>query len=177
MTWMSVDYQPKLYTMKSKLNRRKFIASSAKTCAGGCILLASSNAAFASMFSTYFGDEKPSPKELNYCGYKCPDKCEFLVATLNNDKTKKKEAFEAWKIEERYGKKYSEEIAFCYGCKSEGKPLGAVTGNCTVRACTIEKGFDCCIECKELKSCDKDLWSRFPEFHKGVIKLQGTYFS
>lgn len=164
--------------MRSKINRRNFISNGAKACAGGCILLASSKMGVAnSVFHYLQEDKKPDPKELNYCGYKCPEKCEFKIATLENNLEKKKEAFEAWKIKDRYGVDFSEDIAFCYGCKTEEKPLGAVTGNCTVRACTIEKGFDCCIECKELKTCSKDLWSRFPDFHKGVIKMQELYLS
>lgn len=162
--------------MKPEHSRRKFIARSTKVCAGGCILLATSKLGLTNTFSElYDKEEKPRPKELNYCGYKCPQDCQFKVATLENKVEKKKEAFETWKITERYGVEYSDEVAFCYGCKADDKPLGAVTGNCTVRACAIDKKIDCCIECNELKECDKDLWSRFPGFHEAVIKMQEAY--
>jgi hypothetical protein len=164
--------------MKTKINRRNFISNGVKVCAGGCLLLASSKMGMANSYLRQSDEEKkPNPKELNYCGYQCPADCKFKIATLENDLEKKKEAFETWKITEHYGIEFSEDVAFCHGCKSDGKPLGAVTGNCTVRACAIEKGYDCCIECKELKTCDKDLWGRFPDFHKSVIKMQELYLS
>ena len=47
--------------------------------------------------------------------------------------------------------------------------------HCTVRQCAIDKKFDSCIECKELKDCGKDLWIRFPDFKNAVIKMQATY--
>ena len=98
------------------------------------------------------------------------------MATINDDSEQKKVCFEGWGIEERYGIKYDEEISFCYGCKAEGKPEGVVVSECTVRSCVIEKEMDCCIECKELRTCDKDLWTRFPDFYDGVKKLQLKYF-
>lgn len=164
--------------MKTKTNRREFISKGTKICAGGCLLLASSKMGMARPFFEQFDEnKKPVPQELNYCGYTCPADCQFKIATIENNLEKKKEAFEAWKITERYGVEFSEDIAFCYGCKTEDKPIGAAAGNCSVRACTIEKGFECCIECKELKSCDKELWSRFPSFHEGVIEMQKVYLS
>lgn len=123
----------------------------------------------------FFQDEKPDPKKLNYCGYVCPEDCLMYTATIENSEEKKKEAYKLWKIEERHGIAFDPDQVFCYKCKNSGKPDGIVTGKCTVRYCAMEKEIDCCIECETLETCDKDLWKRFPEFHKGMIKLQKVY--
>jgi hypothetical protein len=120
-------------------------------------------------------NETPNPKKLNYCGYKCPDKCEFREASIKNDAQLKKEAYNAWKIDERYGIKFEADKIFCFGCKNRDKPEGVVLTNCTARSCAIEKNFDSCIECNELSKCDKDLWIRFPSFHEKVVELQKIY--
>ncbi len=160
--------------MKEKFNRRDFLSRSGRTCVAGCALLMCGNAVAMSSFLGQ-DDEVPDPKKLNFCGYTCPEKCEFLAATLADDEEMKKKCHETWAIKERYGKDYDPETAFCYGCKTEGKPEGVVVTECTVRSCVKEKSLDCCIECDELSSCDKDLWKRFPDFHKGVIGLQEKY--
>lgn len=120
-------------------------------------------------------DKKPDPKSLNYCGYTCPEGCEFKKASLEDDAALKKEAFEAWKIEERYGITFEAEKVFCFGCKIADKPAGVVTANCTVRICAMDKGMEACIQCKELTTCKKDLWTRFPDLYKQVIELQKQY--
>jgi hypothetical protein len=71
----------------------------------------------------------------------------------------------------------SNSLAVCYGCKTKDKPEGIVLQRCDVRACAPKKGHDCCIECDELKTCDKDLWRRFPKFKEQVIAMQQRYRS
>jgi hypothetical protein len=160
--------------MKEKIRRREFLAKSCRTGMAGCALLLCGNAvAMNSLLGP--DDEIPDPKKLNYCGYTCPEKCEFLIATLEDDEEKKKECYEGWAIKERYGLDYDPKTSFCYGCKTKDKPEGVVVSECTVRKCVKEKGLDCCIECKELTSCDKDLWVRFEEFYEGVKKMQKKY--
>ncbi len=160
--------------MDSKLKRRDFLSKTCRVGLAGCAVLMCGNAFSMSHF--LMQDEKiPDPKKLNYCGYTCPEQCEFLVATLKDDEALKRECHEAWAIKERYGKDFDPKTAFCYGCKAEGKPEGVVVTECTVRSCVIEKGLDCCIECNELSTCDKDLWTLFPDFHKGVQGLQQKY--
>ena len=77
--------------------------------------------------------------------------------------------------DERFGVEFDEEQAICYSCKELDKPEGIVLKRCTVRACAREKELDCCIECDELKTCDKKLWSRFPQFHDKVVEVQEKY--
>ncbi|WP_372653452.1 DUF3795 domain-containing protein [Draconibacterium sp.] len=155
--------------MTNQSNRRQFIINSSVT--GCAILLSGKLSAF-----TFPENELPDPKKLNYCGYTCPADCQFLEASEKNDVELKKKAYEQWKIEEHYGIAFEAEKIFCFGCKNSDKPAGVVLTNCTVRACAIDKQFDSCIQCKQLKNCDKDLWKRFPDFHKSVITMQKTYF-
>lgn len=119
-------------------------------------------------------DKIPDPKKLNFCAYTCPENYQFLEASVKNDTELKKKAFETWKIKERYNVDFDPKTSFCFGCKNKDKPVGVVMSNCTVRACAIEKKHDACIQCKELTTCDEGLWTRFPEFHKSVIKMLAT---
>jgi hypothetical protein len=157
--------------MKSNLNRRDFIIKS--TCAS-CIFfsgfkLSGSNSMPPST------EDKPDPEKLNYCGYQCPDDCQFLKGTLQNDTALKKKAYKSWQIKKRFGAKFSAENIYCYGCKTKDKPEGIVLVHCTVRSCAISKNLKCCIECRELSECNKDLWQRFPEFKETVIEMQKQY--
>ncbi len=161
--------------MKNKMNRRNFFKKSTQAGMACCAMLMSSKFVAAGSFSKMFVDEKIDPEKLNYCGYTCPEDCKFYIATVEGDDTKKKEAFDVWKLKERYGIEFDTKIAICWRCKNQEKPQGMVVSNCTVRACAIEKGFDSCIQCGELNSCEKDLWKRFPEFYKGVKKMQVKY--
>jgi hypothetical protein len=155
--------------MRSPMDRRGFLASGVAMC-GVCL---------CSRLPVFAAEEEGpiDPKKLEYCGYTCPKDCKFRTATVNDDEAGKKEAFEVWKITERYGVKYDPEVAFCYGCKAEGKPEGVVVSHCTVRACVREKELVCCIECDELTGCDKDLWKRFPKFHEHVVAIQQRFRS
>lgn len=161
--------------MKTKFNRRSFLKKSTQAGMACCALMMSPNLLTASGLSEILNDKKIDPKKLNYCGYTCPTDCQFYTATIENNVEKKKEAFKAWKIKERYGLDFDEKTAICWRCKNIEKPLGVAAKNCTVRSCAIEKGYDSCIECNTLKSCDKDLWTRFPDFYKTVKEMQVKY--
>ena len=160
-------------TMKTNpTSRREFISRSSKLALSCCAIAACPKFVDANWL---LSEEIPDPKKLNYCGYVCPPDCKMLKGTLENDNKLKEEAFKEWKLEERYGITFDPEKVTCYGCKEEDKPQGIVLQNCTVRSCSIEKGNDCCIECAELAACDKDLWQRFPDFHKYVLEMQKKY--
>jgi hypothetical protein len=127
--------------------------------------------------SLFLKDDEPiDPKKLNYCGYKCPADCQFLKGSLENNTDLKKQAYELWKIKERFGVEFNTDTIFCFGCKTTDKPEGIVLKNCTVRTCAKEKGFNCCIECEELTICGKELWERFPDFKKYVLEMQQKFF-
>ena len=158
-----------------RIDRRTFLSNGAR--AGACLCCASAlpGAARFALAGDEAGDQPIVPADLNYCGYSCPPDCKFLKGTLDNDVELKKEAWQLWKIEERFGVAFDPDQAICYGCKTEGKPEGIVLSRCTVRDCAQEKELDCCIECPELEACDKDLWRRFPDFKKQVVEMQGRY--
>ena len=158
--------------MKTNHSRRKFIKKSSKI-GLACGILAICPK--INSFGNFIMDEVPDPKKLNYCGFTCSPNCKMYVAAIENDIAKKREAYEKWKLKEKYGLEFDPEQVFCYRCKSGDKPLGIVVRNCSVRKCAVEKGIDCCIECDNLKSCDKELWKDFPEFHKQVIGMQDKF--
>jgi hypothetical protein len=159
--------------MKTKpSSRRQFISKTSKFAFACCAIASCPKIINAEWL---LDDEIPDPKKLEYCGYTCPTDCKMLKATYENDTELKKEAFGEWKLEERLGIKFDPEKVICYSCKADDKPMGVVLENCTVRECAIGRGNDCCIECEDLTACEKDLWQRFPEFHKHVIEMQKKY--
>lgn len=158
--------------MKNQIDRRNFVKSGTFA---GCALLMSGKLSAISNF-VHFQDEIPDPKKLEYCGYKCPADCLFMEASVNNDPEKKKEAYETWEMKKRFGVDFEPEKIFCFGCKNPDKPVGVRLQKCDVRNCVIEKKLDACIECKELSDCNKNLWTKFPEFHKVVFEMQKSYF-
>lgn len=97
------------------------------------------------------------------------------LAGLSGDVEKKHEAYEMWRLKERYDLEFDPDEIFCNGCKTDQEKLGAAVSHCPVRACAIEKGYDCCIECDELADCELPIWASFPDFHKQVISMQAEY--
>jgi hypothetical protein len=159
--------------MKRELKRRDFISSCFKAGVTCCAL--SYGTALTAQDPATKQDKKPDPKNLEYCGYKCPAECPMKKATVENNAELKKKAYADFKIKEKYGIDFDPEKVFCYGCKAGNKPSGIVTGSCTVRKCVIEKGYECCIQCNGLTKCDKELWTSFPKFKETVIEMQKTY--
>jgi hypothetical protein len=162
--------------MKTTFNRRDFLKKSSIAGIACCGLLYHSDNSTARSLNTLLDDkETPDPKKLNYCGYQCPADCRFLKATKENNTELKKQAYTDWKIKEKYGVEFDPETAICWSCKAQDKPEGIVIKQCSVRKCAIEKGYDCCIQCKDLTECKKPLWDNFPDFKKTVIEMQKKY--
>ncbi|MEA3479183.1 MAG: DUF3795 domain-containing protein [Bacteroidota bacterium] len=161
--------------MNKQIKRREFIVKSSQACLACCVAMFATPG-IASGIAGIMDDEVIlDPKKRNYCGYICPEDCQFLEASVNNDVDLKKEAYKNWGIEERFGIEFEADKIFCFGCKNKDKPEGVVLANCTVRQCVIDKELDCCIECEELVSCDKELWDRYPEFKEQMIELREKY--
>lgn len=153
-------------------SRRQFLTKTSRFAVSCCALAACNKIVGASWL---LDEEAPDPEKLNYCGYVCPSDCKMLKATLENNIALKEEAYKEWEIEERMGVAFDPEVVYCYGCKEDDKPTGIVLENCTIRECCMEREYECCIECRELESCEKELWQRYPDFHKYVIDLQVKY--
>jgi hypothetical protein len=168
VTWVTNQTQT---MMTHKLPRREFLAKTSAACMGGCLLLTGIR---VSAFS-FKEDKLIDPSTLCYCSYSCPDDCKFLEASEKNDPELKKAAFEQWGLKERLGLKFDPDKIFCFKCKPGDKPEGPILTHCTVRRCAIKKGYQACIQCNDLRACDKDLWTRFPEFHESIMKMQVIY--
>jgi hypothetical protein len=163
---------PETVMIKENCSRRTFLAAGAKAGMACCLM-----AAGPRLMAMTSDRKTPDPSKLCYCGYDCPRDCKFLKATRKNDDSLKKEAFEEWTLEERYGVTFDPQTAVCYGCKDMEHTQGVVVSNCSVRRCAREKELECCIQCEELAECDKALWQRFPGFHETVIEMREKYLA
>lgn len=162
--------------MTNQFSRRKFIKKSTLTGLAGCTLLMSAKLNPLHAFDHLAeNNEAIDPSKLNFCGYTCPAECEFLKATKENNTELKKDAYEKWHLKERYNVDFDEKKIFCWGCKVDDEKAGVVVGNCPIRNCAKERGHEACIQCETLKTCEKDLWKRFPDFHKSIIEMQEIY--
>ena len=159
--------------MKTELKRRDFDTRCFKAGVACCAL------SYGNMITgqdpVKQQEGKPDPKNLEYCGYKCPSDCPLKQATAENNTELKKKAYEDFKFKEKYNVDFDPEKVFCYGCKVTDKPLSIPVKSCTVRKCAIDKGYECCIECKGLAACDKELWKSFPQLKVKVIEMQKKY--
>jgi hypothetical protein len=159
--------------MKNDLKRREFLSGCFKAGAV-CVVLSGSGNLFA---IDPMHQDKPDPKKLEYCGFKCPPDCTLRKATLENNIELKKKAYAEFNFKEKYKIDFDADKVFCYGCKVPDKPLGPPVKDCPVRQCVINKGLDCCIECDGLEKCDKQLWKDFPKLKDHVMGLQRQYRS
>jgi hypothetical protein len=159
--------------MKTDVKRRDFISTCFKAGVTCCAL--SCCATLAGQDPLKSQDAKPDPKNLEYCGYKCPADCPLKKGTMENNIELKKKGYEDFKFKEKYGIEFDPEKVFCYGCKVNDKPLSLPVKSCTVRRCAIEKGYECCIQCETLTKCDKELWKTFPKHRESVIEMQRRY--
>jgi hypothetical protein len=159
--------------MKTEIKRRDFVTKCFKAGVTGCALLYG-NSLLAR--DTVNQGQKPDLKSLTYCGYKCTIECPLYKATIENNPELKKKAYEEFKWKEKFNLDFDAEKVFCYGCKPKDKPLSINVNECTVRKCVTGKGYECCIECKELTACDKELWKNYPQFKEKVLAIQKTYF-
>jgi hypothetical protein len=159
--------------MKKEFNRRKFVSGCFKA-GTACIILSGGKTLFAT--GAYgWQDEKPDPKKLEYCGYKCPAECPLKKATLENNLELRRKAYAEFNFKDKYKVDFDAGKVFCYGCKTEDKPVSIPAKACTVRQCVINKGLDCCIQCDNLAKCDKELWKEFPKLREHVLGLQAKY--
>jgi hypothetical protein len=159
--------------MKTNLKRRDFLTKCVKAGVAGCALLSSGNLFAQDPVKL----KKSDLKNLTYCGFTCNNQCTLYKATMENSMELKMKAFKEFKWKEKFNVDFDPDKIFCYGCKPKDKPLSINVKACTVRKCTIEKGYDSCIECTGLNACDKDLWKNFPKFKEHIVEIQKKYLS
>ena len=147
--------------------RRRFLTTA--TCSGGCLLAPA--LARRGLFGAE-GDTKPYDfDKLTYCCYECkPEQCPLLKASLANDAEGKKEIIAKWR--EKYGRDFTPDEVFCFGCKVEPARQGFAVRNCDVRACVVEKKLVSCAHCRELADCKRQLWVNYPKFREKVLEIQ-----
>jgi hypothetical protein len=117
----------------------------------------------------------PELKTRAYCGLVCGDWCELFRATKADDPAAKRAVYAKWKWKEKFGVEFDPSQVFCYGCKAAGRPVNIAHSRCTVLKCSVERGLESCLQCKQLAECDKELWKNYPEFRKKMVELQQAY--
>ena len=155
-------------------DRREFIKDSMKGLMACCViaqcpgLLQAGSEEEISEMDTYL---KEVSKAFTYCTYRCSETCPLLVASLKGDQEYLDKQAKEWS-EKHGGEKVPKDQRFCYGCKPIDKPLGFIVSRCTARQCAIEKKLGSCLECGDLATCDKELWTSYPQHREAVLKMQ-----
>ena len=148
--------------------RRGFLA--ATTCSGLCLLAAGLARAQAAQ-DRETRPALPDFDALTYCCFRCdPQQCRLLAASLADDAAAKKELAKEW--EARFGRSFSPDEVFCFGCKVPPERQGHAVSHCTVRRCVLERKLVSCAHCNELATCRKELWLDYPEFRARVLELR-----
>jgi hypothetical protein len=160
--------------MKTELKRRDFVTKCFKAGVTGCALFYDNSLLALDPVKQL---QKSDLKTLTFCGYKCSDECTLYKATMANSPELKKKAYEEFKWKEKFNLDFDAGKIFCYGCKPRDKPLSINVNACTIRKCAVEKSYECCIECKDLAACDKELWKNYPQFKEKVIEAQKKYLN
>lgn len=93
-----------------------------------------------------------------YCCLEC-DKCDVYIATQsNNDEVRAKVAKE-WKMEA--------EKLYCDSCKSDRTPF-----NCEAKKCAVSRNLPTCAHCDDFPSCDKEIWTKWPQLKEKVQAMR-----
>ncbi len=106
-------------------------------------------------------DEKLAADEFDmvaYCCLEC-DKCDVYIATKNNDDELRAKVAKQWKMDA--------EKLYCEGCKSENALF-----NCNAKKCAVARGLPTCAHCDEFPTCDKDIWTKWPELKKKTEEMR-----
>ena len=93
-----------------------------------------------------------------YCCLEC-DKCNVYIATQNNDDELRAKLAKEWKMDA--GKLY------CDGCKSE-----RALYNCEARKCAVSRNLPTCAHCDDFPSCDKEIWTKWPQLKEKVEAMR-----
>jgi hypothetical protein len=110
-------------------------------------------------------------EKLTYCCFECdPEKCPTLKATLEDDVEYKEKTAVEWS--KRYEREVSADEVFCYGCRVPEDKMSLLVKRCDVRQCVLDKGLVSCAHCPDLATCQRNLWTSFPDFRKRVLEIQ-----
>ena len=93
-----------------------------------------------------------------YCCLEC-DKCDVYIATQNNDDELRAKVAKEWKMK-------AEEL-YCDGCKSDRTPF-----NCEAKKCAVSRNLPTCAHCDDFPSCDKEIWTKWPQLKEKVQAMR-----
>jgi hypothetical protein len=88
---------------------------------------------------------------ISCCGLNC-EACEARIAHVTNDDKLRAETAEKWRVQ-YHAEGITPEMINCSGCRAEGAKIGH-WGECKIRLCAADKGYQTCGECAELNSCE-----------------------
>jgi len=166
--------------MESQQSRRHFLKTCAQSGAACCALLAWNRSLAAKDGPQEKQEQKLKPidfSKLSYCGFPCVQVCELLKATRENDEKLKKLVYEKWEWKEKFGVDYDPEKVFCHTCKPGDKPKKAGMDACVIRICAMANGMEACVQCKNLASCDKEYWKKWPDLYEFNKKNQARFLA
>ncbi len=105
------------------------------------------------------------------CGLNC-ETCEARIATVNNDDELRRKTAAKWR-EMFNAPQITSESINCVGCRTSGVKF-AHCEMCEIRNCVIEKGFETCANCSEMKTCEKVkfIHDAIPEAVENLNKLR-----
>ena len=142
----------------SRRNRRELLR--AGTCAGVGLALGSAGLSCCPCSA----NRKQAMLDSNdfsmiaYCCLEC-DKCDVYIATQNNDEKLRAKVAKEWKMK-------AEEL-YCDGCKSDRTPF-----NCEAKKCAIGRNLPTCAHCDDFPSCDKEIWTKWPQLKEKVQAMR-----
>lgn len=87
-----------------------------------------------------------------YCGLDC-EKCEARLATINNDNDLRKKVAVEWSKLNNIT--ITPEMINCEGCRIDGKKTVFCDKLCQIRQCAMNKKYETCGDCNEMKTCKK----------------------
>ena len=91
-------------------------------------------------------------KMIAYCGLDC-EKCEARLATTNNDNGLRKKVADKWS--KLNSITITPEMINCDGCRIDGKKTVFCDKLCPIRQCAMNKKYETCGDCNEMKTCKK----------------------
>jgi hypothetical protein len=149
--------------------RRGFLATTA--CSGACLLASAAGARGEERSKAEGPRGAPDLEALAYCSADCrPERCPFHKASLADDREFKSQVAARW--QKKLGRSVPLDEVFCFGCRVPPAKQGHGVKTCTVRACVVERKLVSCVRCPELATCQKELWTNYPDFRAKVLEIR-----
>ena len=60
------------------------------------------------------------------------------------------------------------EELYCDGCKSNRTPFN----NCEAKKCAVSRNLPTCAHCDDFPSCDKEIWTKWPQLKEKVEAMR-----